>query len=82
MTRAHTQCSSVLLIGFPPTFFGARRFFLRPGLYDAYTAVVCTRNPALGVPAQKTALLMVALCQAATQMMDPKFQVLTVGRER
>ena len=49
----------------------AARLFMGTSLFDAYTAVVFTRNPALSLPAQKTALLMIALVQAVRQLLQP-----------
>jgi hypothetical protein len=49
----------------------AAKLFMGTSLFDAYTAVVFTRNPALSLPAQKMALLMVALVQAVRQLLQP-----------
>jgi len=38
-------------------------------LYEAYLAVVFTRNPDLHLPAQRSALLMVAFVRSVEQLM-------------
>jgi hypothetical protein len=49
------------------------RLFMNTRLYQTYLSVVFTRNPNLFMPAQQTALLMVALVRAISQLTDKNF---------
>ncbi|KNC50280.1 uncharacterized protein AMSG_06439 [Thecamonas trahens ATCC 50062] len=45
--------------------------YAKSALHTAYLGVVFCRNPVLALPAQRTALLTVALVQAVNQLLDP-----------
>lgn len=46
--------------------------FCRTQLHSAYTSVVFTRNPSLHLNVQQTALLVISLCRAITQLLQAR----------
>eukprot|EP01113_Clastostelium_recurvatum_P046047 TRINITY_DN8013_c0_g1_i7.p1 TRINITY_DN8013_c0_g1~~TRINITY_DN8013_c0_g1_i7.p1 ORF type:complete len:1990 (-),score=647.36 TRINITY_DN8013_c0_g1_i7:109-6078(-) len=54
--------------------------FASSPLYDAYLGVVFTRSPDIVLPAQRTALLMITLVRAITQLLQPDTRTLALMR--